>query len=673
MHLRILCVLACVMTLFAGACSRVGGIAATTSAVPVVAVIDGVAITAEELLHKYRQTASGLATAEDDSAAVVDFLERYVNLRVKLKAAQEAGYYRMGNLMEELDGYRGSLGRPYLMDKEVMEPIIRDLFEKKQEVISVSHILMRLEPDTAPADTMLAYEKLDAIRDSVVAGADFGIMALRHSEDPSATISELAPGYKGFLGKFSAGRLVKPFEDMAYQIAAGEVSPVFRTQYGYHILLVHERTPMLPDIRVSHIMTRAKYEDDPDSLTSLDRILAVKARIDAGEPFEMVARSASDDINSASRDGDIGTLSHDAAGLDTAFANAAFALENVGDMSDVVESAFGYHLIKLTERFSLESYEDAIHDLRSTASRMPRVRRAEKKLADNLRNLHSVSVDTVLLLSMVEGMPRDSVRTVIARHAVEDSAGAVVIATFADSSYAVGQLASFISDSRSGLPNASTADEQMLRYADAFVDDAAISYAARQLEETDAEYAAMIREFEDGLVLFRFMVDSVWTMAESDSVGLAAHYADRKNEYRFPDRRRILQLYSRNDSLLTDAIARLDSRISWAELSAEISADSMYAVEMDTVLVEGVSNSIYDRALNLEEGERTEPVTYRSGKTVLFFAGIEPARAKTFAEARAAVITEHQQILEDRMIARLRARYAVQTFPGRLPVDSGME
>ena len=661
------------MVLFTGACSQIAGIFSQTSEHSAVAVIDGVKITSEELLLKYERTASGAVAAKYDSAAVTDFLERYVNLRIKLLAAREAGYYGSVSLKEELDGYRNSLGRPYLLDKEVMEPIVRDLFEKKQEVLSVSHILIRVEPDATPLDTVRAYDKLAVIRDSVVAGANFGAMALRYSEDPSASISELAPGYKGFLGKLRAGRLVEPFEDMAYHMPVGEVSPIFRTRFGYHILTVHDRLPMQPDIRLSHIMIRANPEEAQDSLSSLERILAIKARIDAGEPFDSLARSTSEDASSAAHGGDIGTFSYDASAVDTAFINAAFALEHIGDISGVVESTFGYHLIKLTERSSWTSYEEAFDDLKRTVSRMPRVRRAEKELAGDLRSSHRLSVDTLVLQSLVEGVPRDSVRRILSRRAVADSAGVVVVGTYADSSFTVGQLSSFINESSTPLPAATTADQQILIYMDAFLDDTAISYAARQLEDTDEEFGEMMREFEDGLVLFRFMEDSVWTAAETDSVALAAHYVDHKNNYRFPDRKLIVQLYSRNDSLLTDAVSRLDSGATWTTLALEFAADSTHAMEIDTVMVEGATNSIYDRALDLQEGSRTDPIAYRSGKAILYYSGTEPARTKTFPEARASVLSEYQEMIEDWMIARLRARYAVQTYPEHLQSAFRME
>ena len=634
---------------------------------PPVAIIDGRAITPDELSQKYDRTTSGIAIVEEDSTVMLDFLERYVDLRVKLMAAREAGYYLQPSLKEELDGYRNALGRPYLLDQEVIEPIVRDLFDKKQEILSVSHILTRVTPEAAAEDTLAAYNKLSSIRDSVMSGADFGTMALLHSEDPSASISRLAPGYEGFLGRFSAGRLVKPFEDMAYKTPVGEVSPVFRTQFGYHILTVHERAPMLPDIRLSHIMTRPSGAAGPDSLSPLERILAIKSSIDAGESFEAAARNHSEDPNSAHRGGDIGTFSYDNVVMDTAFSNAAFALKNIGDVSDIVTSEYGHHLIKLTGRSSLATYEEAFEDLKRTAARLPRMRQAEKELAQDVRSRHSVTVDTLLLHSLVDGIEPDSVREVLAGHAYADSADAVLVATLADSSFSLGQVSSYLADNPGALPNAATADEQVLMYVDVFLDDAAISFAARNLEQTDEAFAAMIREFEEGLVLFRFMEDSVWTATEMDTVGLMTHYEGHKDKYRFPDRKRILQLYSRNDSLLTDAIERLDEGMAWAELAAEIMADSMHALRMDTVMVEGVTNSVYDQALELNKSSRTDALSYRSGKIVLYFDDIELARQMTFSEARAIVITEHQETLEGEIVARLRSRYKVQTFPENLP------
>ncbi len=667
MHVRAIVWVVVMASTMVGACKHLAGTSETEPGPDVVAVFDGQHLTLAEFEEQFLKTSAGLESATGDSmAAYRDFLDRYVNLRIKLLAAREAGYYELEDLLQELDSYRVSFGRPYLVDKEVMEPILRDMYEKRKEVVEVSHILARLDPNPLPADTLAAYERLSTVRDSVLAGADFGDLAARHSEDPSARMPSVVQGYRGYLGRFSAGRMIKPFEDMAYETPVGEVSPIVRTQYGYHLLKVHSKVPSRPDVRISHIMTRVQGLTGADTLAALEKIRAAGERISAGESFEAVALDVSEDPNSNTRGGDVGIFRFDAFDLDSVFYHTAFGLESVGDVSGVVESQFGFHVLKLTERMEPGTFEEDYEDLENMAAHLPRVREAEGQLAGKARAEFAATVDTTALLELVAGQRPDSVRAILTDLAGDDLAASRLVGGLGDSLITVGRLASFVNDPSKRLRNENSAALQVLSYVDALLDELAVSYAARNLEMTDPEFADIIQEFRDGLVLFRFMEDSVWTAADQDSAGLLAHYEANRDSYWFGDRKRIVQIFSRNDSLLSDAVARIDSGLTWTELAAFLAEDSLHQVTLDSILVEGTTSSIYDRALDLEPGSRTEFLPYRGGRVALYLDGTEPARARTFEEARARVVNEHQQTLEAEVVARLRNRYRVTTFPERL-------
>lgn len=95
--------------------------------------------------------------------------------------------------------------------------------------------------------------------------------------------------------------------------------------------------------QASHILIESTETDETIAAQAAD----VLAKIQAGEDFAELAKTYSTDTFSAENGGDLGFF---AKGLmDPAFEEAAFALSNVGDVSDVVKSEFGYHIIKLTD------------------------------------------------------------------------------------------------------------------------------------------------------------------------------------------------------------------------------------------------------------------------------------------------------------------------------------
>src|SRR5690606_13069177 len=145
------------------------------------------------------------------------------------------------------------------------------------------------------ADTLAAYEKITALRDSIEAGMPFDEVAFRHSEDPSARRN------RGDLGYFTGGRMIEPFENAAYATPVGEIAGPVRTRFGYHLLYVKDRRPRTPDIRASHILIRLQGQTEADSAAALETIRQIQDRLAAGEDFATLARLYSDDVASGRR------------------------------------------------------------------------------------------------------------------------------------------------------------------------------------------------------------------------------------------------------------------------------------------------------------------------------------------------------------------------------------
>lgn len=100
------------------------------------------------------------------------------------------------------------------------------------ELISASHILVR-----ASADKAAARKKADELLAKVKAGGDFEALAREFSEDPGSAQRG------GSLGQFPRGRMVKPFEEALLKLKPGETSGVVETDFGYHIIRLHEIRP----------------------------------------------------------------------------------------------------------------------------------------------------------------------------------------------------------------------------------------------------------------------------------------------------------------------------------------------------------------------------------------------------------------------------------------------
>ena len=107
---------------------------------------------------------------------------------------------------------------------------------KKPEQVRASHILIKVDQGADEAKKAEARTKIESLQAKLKNGEDFGAVAKEYSEGPSGPKG-------GDLGFFGRGQMVKPFEETAFSMKPGQVSGMVETRFGYHLIMVTERTP----------------------------------------------------------------------------------------------------------------------------------------------------------------------------------------------------------------------------------------------------------------------------------------------------------------------------------------------------------------------------------------------------------------------------------------------
>ena len=290
-------------------------------------------VSKEEFTLNYQKNNTNILD-EKDKKTPAEYLDLYVNFRLKVIEAQNLGYDTVQSFIDELKGYRKELARPYLTDVSFNEEMVQTAYHRTKYERKASHLLVMVTPEASPADTLAAWNKINDLRNQIVAGADFNEIALQHSEDPSAK------GNKGLLGYFSAFQMVYPFEDAAYRTPVGQVSEIIRTRFGYHILKVHDERLTPGEIKVAHIMKMFPQQATEETIASLklsaDSILS---KVASGADFAELAKKYSDDKQSAVEGGVMPFFTP--TNMVPAFAEAAFFLKNDGDISPVIRTPYG--------------------------------------------------------------------------------------------------------------------------------------------------------------------------------------------------------------------------------------------------------------------------------------------------------------------------------------------
>ena len=96
---------------------------------------------------------------EENKKSIDEYLELFINYKLKLKQAYDLKYDTIGVYQKELAQYKAQLIAPYLKDSEITNALVQEAYDRTKREVNASHILVRLEPKAAPVDTLLAYNK----------------------------------------------------------------------------------------------------------------------------------------------------------------------------------------------------------------------------------------------------------------------------------------------------------------------------------------------------------------------------------------------------------------------------------------------------------------------------------------------------------------------------------
>jgi peptidyl-prolyl cis-trans isomerase SurA len=211
----------------------------------------------------------------------------------------------------------------------------KDSLPEQQEAVHLAHLLLEVKPgDDVKRE---ARERIEEILEEARLGASFIELAKQYSEGPSGPSG-------GDIGFFGPGTMVPEFEEAAFALEVGEISDVVETQFGYHIIKLEEKRG--EEIRVRHILIQMESSPEDEERTK-DEIVALQKRIEAGEHFETLAQEYSADPTTSTKGGELGWFY--VAQIPDLFKSEIESLD-VGEVSNPIQSEFGYHLITILER-----------------------------------------------------------------------------------------------------------------------------------------------------------------------------------------------------------------------------------------------------------------------------------------------------------------------------------
>jgi len=607
--------------------------------------VNGKAITSKEFKRVYLKNLD--LVQKEDQKSVDSYLDLFVDYKLKVEEAYSQSLDKSNTFQNDFAGYEAQLLRNYLFEDKVTKDLALEAYERSQYQINASHILIGCSFDAYPKDTLIAYNKIKSLRERAIAGEDFPTLVAENSEEPGASNT------KGNLGFFSAFSMVYPFESAVYNTKVGEISEIIRTRFGYHIAKVNAKRPKPPKISVSHIMIANNQKDV--EINSKERIEEIYQLLQAGGNFEDLAKQFSDDKNSAVKGGIINPFSKGDL-RSSLFEDAAFELKTIGEISKPVESEYGWHVIKLNRVFPKESYEESkdFYEKRvKEGSRSKIVTRAVNAIikdkfgfemdAQVLPYFYNVVTDTILKRSWIY-KPDQTTKT---RQLMK----------IGDSTFTYHDFALYLSKKQTRLRGYSQKESLIRETLEMFEEDKIKGYFKNHLMQTNPEYASLITEYKEGLLIFEVMGKNVWRAAKEDSIGLQSYYNEHKNDYMWKDRLEgVIYVTPKQE-----VVEEIKQRIAKGEDPKAIKDIINKERQVNILVTEGFFE--YDYKLLPENYVPKVGVSnayeQNGNYTIIDVKKLVPPSVMEFEDAKGRVIGNYQGIFEENWIQSLREKYSV--------------
>lgn len=616
-------------------------------------------VTVAEFMKTY--TKNNTAEEMNKEGAVDEYLDLFINFKLKVMEAKNLKMDTIPSFVKELKGYRKQLAKPYFIDESVNEALLKEAYNRKLSDLRASHILIMVDKNATPEDTLKAYNKILEIRKEIIAGKDFGDAAVEYSDDPSAKDQEEIPnkqryrkGNKGDLGYFTVFNMVYPFESAAYNTPVGEVSMPTRTRFGYHLLKVNSKTDALGVAQVAHIyVTMRPNASEEEVAQNEEKINNIYAKIKDGMSFEDAVVKYSEDKGSAKNKGQLSKFTCNKVVPE--FVEAAKSLKP-GEISEPIRTMYGFHIVKLLSRQTPGTFEEEKEELKERLSKDDRTHKSEEVVIQKIKTNSGFKVkekrkDEVIALI-------DS--TVLEGKFIADSLNfkSKFLFYIDKKKYSQKDFVQYVAENQKKQENMDKS-VYLNNLFNEYTKQELLAYADSNLENDYPEFADLMQEYHDGILLFNLTDEMVWNKAVKDTTGQKEFFEKHRSDYMWGERVEATVFRMRNPADYERAIEIISNNDNDGDIAKTLDADSIKTVRIIPDIFEKGQNKFVDQ------------VEWKTGLSELIKSDVEnlavvvkikkviPPQPKELSEARGMVTADYQLYLEKQWIKELREKYPV--------------
>jgi peptidyl-prolyl cis-trans isomerase SurA len=615
--------------------------------------------------------------------------------RLKVKEAKEMGIDTTKAFKDELTGYRKTLSAPYLTEKDAIDNLVKEAYDRMQWDVRTSHILIKVDLDATsqdtmdaytrisliknfiagkgnpvefkkyeamvkanlkisktspPADTLAAFNKLNPLRNMFkLKGHDFASVAKAVSEHPSKS----AGGDLGYLTGMAGMGYPYEYETAAYKAKQGEVWGPVRTSFGYHLIVVTDKRQH-KELHLAHIMLLFKKNMSHDDSAKMKmKVDSISGFLKKGQPFEELVKRYTDHKETIKKGGDIGWIAL-SSNYPNEFKDAAFSLKDNGSISEPVKTRFGWHIIKRLGDRGLPAFDSLKSELKGKVQKDARNVVAKDLFLAKLKTQYAFKEDTKTRDEFYKAV--DSTLFMGKWNAEKVPSMTKPMFWILGKAYTQQDFAKYLEKNQhAGVQK--NAQRIINSTYKQFTEETLLTTKENHLELDYPDFKMLMDEYRDGILLFNLTDQKVWSKAIKDTVGAKEYYEKNKEHFMWEERLDA-SIYTCRDEKNADKVKKL---IKGNKSDKEI----LSAMNKDTAIFVSIESKTFSKGDNamLDKTGWTPGITGNEKvKNKVVFANIRKIvkpTPKSYMEARGLITSEYQTWLEKNWIDSLKKKYPV--------------
>lgn len=606
-------------------------------------------VTVEEFKYIYEKNSGG--KVDYTAKGVKEYMDLYKVFKLKVKKAQDMRYDTIPSLKRELKGYKDQLAQSYIFDKEVTDQLVQDIYDRKKFDVRVSHIMVNKQRRPVKGIPDNSRLRIERIQEELKKGAPWKAVVHNYTEDKNTLAND------GDLGYLSA-TLPDAFyeiENAMYNLEVGEVSDIVESDIGYHILKLTDKRPARGTMNIAHILVKVNNEMGMSSRSGKEKVDSIyKALKDGADWNEMVRKHSEDKATLATN----GRLAEMSIGMfASGFEDAAFALKNDGDISEPVATRLGFHIIKRLNKPTLPSFEDYKAANKEQIKKRARYKKAETNYLSKIRTDAGFKQYDNVLKAFGETLDKGFHSY---KWKADPNLNDATVAMIGKEKYNIKDFAQFCEESlrrRNALSREKDMNVVVNALFEDYIKEETVNYAIMGVEERHPDFRSLMREYEEGILLFEITKNNVWDKANKDTLGVKTFYQNNKNNYMWKPRAEyVTYSVSPEGMKKLKSIKKKSKKWDVAKMLAKYNKKKEILKATTHTVEEGMKNM----PVQLKKGFFTPITETKDGwKQFSVVRKIIPASVKKLEEARGFVVADYQEQLEKEWVNQLKKAYKI--------------